>query len=184
MSEPATRPGRPYPHQHLVRAVTLMELLLVVAVLAVLAPIVVPPMTSYVATRNDEPATRQIIDLISHTRTLGLLGRRDEAIISFTNNSPTISVGGVAHTLPAGYRVANFRIVTTPTTNLSVAFAISGNISCNGSAAESASVELQRGGVTIRTINLLGVGIPEPVLTASVDPANPSPSVSGRCRWF
>lgn len=164
--------------------VTLMELLLVVAVVAIIAPIAVPPLSSGLSANGDLATTHQLIDMVSHTRTMGLMGRTAESVIAFTNNSASLNRGGSNVTLPDGFTVGGFKVNGAAVTNLSVAFAINGNIACNGAAANNASVDLKRGGATVSTINMNGIGIPVPDMTASVDPANPSGSAGRRCRWF
>jgi type II secretory pathway pseudopilin PulG len=164
--------------------VTLMELLLVVAVMAVMAPIAVPPMTSYLAGRNDVAVTHQMVDMVSHCRTMGLMGRTAESVISFVNASGTVSAAGDSLLLPAGFTLGNFKVNGATSAALSVGFGINGNIVCNGSDAASASVDIFRDGTKISTVHMNGIGIPIPQMTASVDPANPSGSGSRRCRWF
>ncbi|HOI89946.1 MAG TPA: prepilin-type N-terminal cleavage/methylation domain-containing protein, partial [Candidatus Rifleibacterium sp.] len=62
--------------------VTLMELLLVVAVLAVVAPITVPVVSSYMEGSKDLAVTHKMVDLVAHARSMGLMGRNTEATIS------------------------------------------------------------------------------------------------------
>ncbi|NCB39046.1 MAG: prepilin-type N-terminal cleavage/methylation domain-containing protein [Erysipelotrichia bacterium] len=168
--------------------VTLMELLLVVAVLAVIAPLAVPPMTAHMASRNDLATTGMLIDAVSHTRTMGLLGRKTEAVITFSRNSSTVNRGGQTITLPAGFTTDNIKIDGADTADLSTVFMINGNIRCNNADAQNASIDLKRNGTTISTINLNGIGIPTPEISAAVDPANPSAGGgvggSGGCSWL
>jgi len=162
-----------------------MELLLVVAVLAVLAPVTFPAYTAYVASRGDVAATYKLIDLVSHTRSMGLMVRGGDSTIVFTNNSASVSAGGTAISLPDGYTVSGFKVDGSTVTNLSVLFKIDGNIRCNNADASAASIDLKRDGTTISIINMNGIGVPVPQMTAAVDPANPSgASGSGGCRWF
>lgn len=164
--------------------VTLMELLLVVAVLAVLAPITVPVVSSYSSVSKDMAVTHQVIDMVSHTRSMGLMGRKAEALITFENASSAFEIGGSKNNLPDGFTLGNFKVNGVNTANMSVAFDISGNIVCNGGVAASASVDLMHSGVKISTVYMNGIGIPVPEMTASVDPANPSGSgPGGRCGW-
>ncbi len=172
-SLPGQRPG-----------VTLMELLLVVAVLAVVAPITVPVVSSHMEGSKDLAITHQMVDLVAHTRSMGLMGRNTEATISFVNASSAYDAGGNKNNLPAGFTLGDFKVGGANSTALSVVFGIDGNIACNGSNAGSASVDIKRNGVKISTIHMNGVGIPVPEMTASVNPANPSGSGSTRCRWF
>lgn len=165
--------------------VTLMELLLVVAVLAVLAPITVPIVSSYFSGSKDMAVTHQVIDLVSHSRSMGLMGRNAEAAISFENASSAFNAGGNKSNLPDGFTLANFKVNGANSDDLAVAFDISGNISCNGIPAASASVDIKHNGVKISTVYMNGIGIPVPEMTASVDPANPSgPGSNSGCRWF
>lgn len=164
--------------------VTLMELLLVVAVLAVLAPITVPIVSSYFSGSKDLAVTHQVIDIVSHTRSMGLMGRNAESLIGFVNASSTFHAGGGRSSLPDGFTFANFKVNGANKNTLSVDFDISGNIVCNGAAAASASVDIKSDGVKISTVHLSGIGIPVPEMTASVNPANPSGAGSKSCRWF
>lgn len=163
--------------------VTLMELLLVVAVLAVVAPITVPVVSSYFAGSKDLAVTHQVIDLVSHTRSMGLMGRTAESVIGFENASSTFSAGGSKSNLPAGFTFGDFKVAGANSTALSVVFGIDGNIICNGAVVASASVDLKKDGVKVSTVHMSGIGIPVPEMTAS-DPANSSGSVRRRCRWF
>lgn len=164
--------------------VTLMELLLVVAVLAVIAPITFPVASSYFSGSKDLAVTHQVVDLVSHTRSMGLMGRQAESVIGFENASSTFYAGGGQSNLPAGFTFGDFKVAGANSTALSVAFGINGNIVCNGANVGSASVDLKKDGVKISTVHMSGIGIPVPEMTASVDPANPSGSGSRRCRWF
>lgn len=168
------------------RGVTLMELLLVVAIMAIIAPLAVPTATSYLASRGDIAATQNMIDMVAHVRSMGLLGRTTESVITFNDNAAVIDRGGRTVALPAGFTVGGLKVDGAGVVSLSVVFKIDGNIVCNNSTANTASVELKRDGQTISTVQMNGLGIPVPVMTAAVDPANPSGSGSSNssCRWF
>lgn len=143
--------------------VTLTELLLVVAVMGVLTLVSAAPVGNFLTTGNDLNAVHQVVEMISHARSMGLTGRSDAAI-SFQSGSSAISLTGTNYSLPAGYLVANLKIGATGVANLSIRFTVNGNIICNESMAALATLEVRRGGEHISTVSIPGMEIPIPSL--------------------
>ena len=153
--------------------VTLLELLLVVAVLAVLAPIAVPTLTEEMGKQDDVAALKKLQDQVMHVRSLGLIGRKNDGFMQLA--SDTVKTGGNPFALGAGYSVASFTVDGKKVSQLDVRFRIDGGIECNGAPATSASMVLLRHGKLVGTVNMFGMGIPQPEMKSS----------GGRgCRWL
>lgn len=81
---------------------TLMELLLVVAVIAILAAAVMPYISEAYLTMNDGPAEQMTINLISSARSMAIAGRVNESTITFKQDG-TITIGDNEYKLPSNF---------------------------------------------------------------------------------
>ena len=100
---------------------TLVELLLVVAVIAVLAAVCMPYFSDGYVTMNDATAEQMTINLISTARSMAIAGRVNESTISFKPDG-TISIGDNIYKLPS-----NFTIDITEETSFT--FGLDGTVS-------------------------------------------------------
>lgn len=83
---------------------TLMELLLVVAVLAILAAVGMPYISEAYLTMNDGPAEQMTVNLISSARSMAIAGRVNESTITFKQDG-TITIGNNSYKLPSNYSI-------------------------------------------------------------------------------
>ena len=83
---------------------TLMELLLVVAVLAILAAVTMPYFNEAYLTMNDGPAEQMTVNLISSARSMAIAGRVKESTITFKKDG-TITVGDNIYKLPSNFSI-------------------------------------------------------------------------------
>ncbi|MBF0546419.1 MAG: type II secretion system protein [Candidatus Riflebacteria bacterium] len=138
-----------------------MELLLVVGILAVITPIILPPIMSNMATQRDLSATQQVINTINHARSMGLLGRSSDATLNFSNASNTIGFGMVNSVLSYGYMIGNIKVNSALANSANIVFDIVGNVTCNNIATSTVSVDIIRPDSTVlTTVNISGMGIP------------------------
>mgnify|MGYP003431696072 FL=1 len=83
---------------------TLMELLLVVAVLAILAAVSMPYFNEAYLTINDGPAEQMVVNLISSTKSMAIAGRVKESTITFKKDG-TITIGDNSYKLPSNFSI-------------------------------------------------------------------------------
>ena len=83
---------------------TLMELLLVVAVLAILAAVSMPYFNEAYLTMNDGPAEQMTVNLISTARSMAIAGRVNESTITFKKDG-TILIGDNSYKLPSNFSI-------------------------------------------------------------------------------
>ena len=81
---------------------TLMELLLVVAVLAILAAVAMPYFNEAYLTINDGPAEQMVVNLISSTKSMAIAGRVKESTITFKSDG-TVLIGDNEYKLPSNF---------------------------------------------------------------------------------
>lgn len=81
---------------------TLMELLLVVAVIAILTAAAMPYISDAYLTINDGPAEQMTINLISSARSMAIAGRVNESTITFKQDG-TITIGDNSYKLPSNF---------------------------------------------------------------------------------
>ena len=81
---------------------TLMELLLVIAVLAILVAVSMPYISEAYLTMNDGPAEQMTINLISSARSMAIAGRVNESTITFKQDG-TITIGDNSYKLPSNF---------------------------------------------------------------------------------
>ncbi len=83
---------------------TLMELLLVVAVIAILAVLGMPYISEAYLTMNDGPAEQMTVNLISSARSMAIAGRVKESTITFKKDG-TITIGDNIYKLPSNFSI-------------------------------------------------------------------------------
>ena len=83
---------------------TLMELLLVIAVIAILAVVGMPYISEAYLTMNDGPAEQMTVNLISSARSMAIAGRVNESTITFKQDG-TITVGDNVYKLPSNFSI-------------------------------------------------------------------------------
>ena len=83
---------------------TVMELLLVVAVLAVLAALIVPYYSEASLSVNDGTAEQMTTNLIATARSMAIAGRVNESTITFKSDG-TITVGDNTYKLPSNFSI-------------------------------------------------------------------------------
>ena len=83
---------------------TLMELLLVVAVLAVLAAAGMPYLSEAYITMHDGTAEQMTTNLIASARSMAIAGRVNEATITFKSDG-TITIGDNTYKLPSNFSI-------------------------------------------------------------------------------
>lgn len=83
---------------------TLMELLLVIAVLAVLTAVSMPYFSEAYSSVNDGTAEQMTINLISSTRSMAIAGRVNESTITFKSDG-TITIGNNSYKLPSNFSI-------------------------------------------------------------------------------
>ena len=112
---------------------TLMELLLVVAVLAILAIAAMPYFSEAYVTMNDSTAEQMTVNLISSARSMAIAGRVNESTITFKSDG-TIMIGDNTYKLPSNF---SFDI----SSDKSFTFGIDGTVS-----PENQTITIQRNG--------------------------------------
>lgn len=112
---------------------TVMELLLVVAVLAVLAALIVPYYSEASLSVNDGTAEQMTTNLISAARSMAIAGRVNESTITFKSDG-TITVGDNTYKLPS-----NFSIDIS--SDMSFTFGLDGKVS-----PENQTITIKRNG--------------------------------------
>ena len=83
---------------------TLMELLLVVAVLAILAAVTMPYFNEAYLTINDGPAEQMVVNLIASAKSMAIAGRVKESTITFKKDG-TITIGDNSYKLPSNFSI-------------------------------------------------------------------------------
>ena len=83
---------------------TLMELLLVIALLAILAVLGMPYISEAYLTMNDGPAEQMTLNLISSARSMAIAGRVKESTITFKKDG-TITIGDNIYKLPSNFSI-------------------------------------------------------------------------------
>ena len=112
---------------------TLMELLLVIAVLAVLTALAIPNYSEAYLTRNDGTAEQMTVNLISSARSMAIAGRVNESTITFKSDG-TIMIGNNTYKLPSNF---SFDI----SSDTSFTFSIDGTVS-----PENQTITIKRNG--------------------------------------
>ena len=120
------------------RGFTLMELLLVVATLAIVATVGMPYMSEAYYSMHDGTAESMVTNLISSAKSRAIAGRIDENTIKFKTDG-TIEVGSNTYKLPSNFEI---------TTAAEYTFDLKGNVS-----PSNGSVTIRRRGYS-RTINV------------------------------
>ena len=87
-----------------IKGFTLMELLLVIAVLAVLAAAGMPYINEAYITMHDGTAEQMTTNLIASARSMAIAGRVKEATITFKSDG-TITVGDNTYKLPSNFSI-------------------------------------------------------------------------------
>lgn len=83
---------------------TLLELLLVIAVIIVLAATGMPYLVHAYTTRNDGTAEQMTTNLIASARSMAIAGRVKEATITFKRDG-TITIGDNTYKLPSNFSI-------------------------------------------------------------------------------
>lgn len=84
------------------KAFTLMELLLVVAVLAIIAVVIAPNFNEAVLTMHDGTAESMVKNLVSNAKSMAIAGRISESKIQFKTDG-SIIIGSNTYALPTRY---------------------------------------------------------------------------------
>lgn len=84
------------------KAFTLMELLLVVAVLAIISTVAAPYYREAVVTMHDGTAESMVKNLVSNAKSMAIAGRISESKIQFKTDG-SITIGSNTYSLPARY---------------------------------------------------------------------------------
>ncbi len=87
------------------KAFTLMELLLVIAVLAIISALSAPYFNEAVATMHEGTAESMVKNLISNTKSMAIAGRVGESKIEFKQDG-SIFIGSSTYALPDKYHFA------------------------------------------------------------------------------
>jgi len=161
--------------------VTLMELLLVVAVLAVVTGIAYPSMYPAMEGRNDIAVLHQILTSISHARAMGIMGRDAEA--QFDMQSSAFNYDG-KNLLTQGYYLSNMLVDSDSVEAMNVKFNFGGRLFIDGDYRDQARFALKRTGFSdvIGTITLLPVGLPIIDGGSTDNPSSSNPSTSTNFR--
>ncbi|MFZ2960085.1 MAG: type II secretion system protein [Candidatus Ozemobacteraceae bacterium] len=162
--------------------VTLMELLLVVAIMAVISPILIPPVMENISIQRDEGAIQQVINCINTVRSMGLLGRKNDAKLTFTNSNQ-ILMGLQTISLGNGYTIGGLMVGDASVSSFQAVFDITANVIVDGVPGTAGSFELHRPDGTVVVVDrrtgrtaipLTGKSVPPLPPISPVEDPNPS----------
>lgn len=135
--------------------VTLLELLLVVALAAVIAPITYPLALQMMTESNDRPVANLVRESVSHANSMGLIGRDKESQLSFESGESLFYRADKAVSLPDGYEIGDIYLDGLDGEKVSSAdikFKLSGKIVANDTEIEKLVVEVKRGGTVLESV--------------------------------
>ena len=113
--------------------VTLVELLLVVALMAVIAPITYPLALQMLTETNDQPVANLVRESVSHANSMGLIGRDKESQLSFESGESLFyrADKDKAVSLPDGYEIGDIYLDGKIASAADIKFKLSGKIVAN-----------------------------------------------------
>jgi type II secretory pathway pseudopilin PulG len=170
--------------------VTLMELLLVVGLLAIVAPVTYPVAMDAFSTTNDRPAVNMVKGALTHAFSMGLIGREKESKMILEPGKPYYKKnnGEVEEALPDGYNIGKVRLINGETTDefvedspssnkgVEVAFSVLGKIvaktGVDYKVYEKINVEVKKGSEIIDNVELNNMELPEVELTGGGSNSN------------
>lgn len=135
--------------------VTLVELLLVVALMAVIAPITYPLASQMVTETNDQPVANLVRESVSHANSMGLIGRDKESKLSFKSGESLFYRADKAVSLPDGYEIGDIYLNDKEElegVRVDIKFKLSGKIVANNREIEKLVVEVKRGGTVLESV--------------------------------
>lgn len=143
--------------------VTLVELLLVVALMAVIAPITYPLASQMLTETNDQPVANLVRESVSHANSMGLIGRDKESQLSFESGESLFYRADKAVSLPDGYEIGDIYLyldgkkesaadIKFKLSGKIVANNISGKIVANDTEIDKLVVEVKRGGTVLESV--------------------------------
>ncbi|MDD2623628.1 MAG: hypothetical protein PHQ02_02250 [Candidatus Riflebacteria bacterium] len=132
--------------------VTLVELLLVVALMAVIAPITYPLALQMLTETNDQPVANLVRESVSHANSMGLIGRDKESQLSFESGKSSFSRADKAVSLPDGYEIGDIYLDGEKESAADIKFKLSGKIVANNTEIDKLVVEVKRGGTVLESV--------------------------------
>lgn len=132
--------------------VTLVELLLVVALMAVIAPITYPLASQMLTETNDQPVANLVRESVSHANSMGLIGRDKESQLSFESGESLFYRADKAVSLPDGYEIGDIYLDGDKNTVADVKFRLNGKIQANDGDIGKLVVEVKRGGTVFESV--------------------------------
>lgn len=147
--------------------VTLMELLLVVALLAIVAPVTYPVAMDAFSTTNDRPAVNMVKSGLAHAFSLGLIGRDAESKLVLEAGKPYYKKnnGQSQVDLPDGYTIGKIQFFDEngieklvsdegSSNEINVGFSLLGKVIANGTEYAKVKVQVKNGADVIENIEL------------------------------
>lgn len=134
--------------------VTLVELLLVVALMAVIAPITYPLALQMMTESNDRPVANLVRESVSHANSMGLIGRDKESQLRFESGEPLFyrDRADKAVSLPDGYKIGDIYLDGKIASAADIKFKLSGKIVANNTEIDKLVVEVKRGGTVLESV--------------------------------
>lgn len=134
--------------------VTLVELLLVVALMAVIAPITYPLASQMLTETNDQPVANLVRESVSHANSMGLIGRDKESQLSFESGESLFyrADKDKAVSLPDGYEIGDIYLDGEKVSSADIKFKLSGKILANNNEIDKLVVEVKRGGTVLESV--------------------------------
>ena len=165
--------------------VTLVELLLVVALMAVIAPITYPLALQMLTETNDQPVANLVRESVSHANSMGLIGRDKESQLSFESGKSSFSRADKAVSLPDGYEIGDIylygeKLDGEKVSSADIKFKLSGKIVANNTEIDKLVVEVKRGGTVLESVEATSRSVTDE--SWKNDPS--SLSSSTRCRFL
>lgn len=133
--------------------VTLMELLLVIALLAILTPVVYPLASQALVGANDAPAVNLLKETIAYANSMGFVGRAKESTLSFKAGDSFFHCGERKLNLPDGYKIGQIYLGSESVDETKIKFRLKGEIMADGVLTDSLKVEVKRGDLLLASVD-------------------------------
>jgi prepilin-type N-terminal cleavage/methylation domain-containing protein len=137
--------------------VTLMELLLVIALLAIVTPVVYPIASQALVGANDAPAMNLLKETMAHANSMGLVGRDKESMLSFKSDDSFFYCGDRKLNLPDGYKIGKIYLGAennkTAVDETNLKFRLKGQIMAGGVYTDRVEVEVKRGNLLLASVD-------------------------------